>query len=46
MLSKQYETYLGKDMLTVPKLDRLIKHIEKGEAANIGEALKLEMNTK
>lgn len=46
MLSKQYETYLGKDMLTVPKLDRLIKRIETGEAANIGEALNLERNAK
>ena len=42
MVSKQYETYLGKDMLTVAKLDRLIKRIEKGEATNIGEALALE----
>lgn len=46
MLSKQYETYLGKDMLTIAKLDRLIKRIEKGEAANIGEALALEKPAK
>lgn len=46
MLSKQYETYLGKDVLTVEKLDRLIKRIEQGEAANIGEALNLEKQTK
>ncbi|MBO5353772.1 MAG: hypothetical protein J6A77_10795 [Lachnospiraceae bacterium] len=44
MLSKQYEAYLGKDMLTVQKLDRLIARIEKGEAADIGEALALERN--
>jgi len=44
MLSKQYETYLGKDMLTVQKLDRLISYINKGEAADIGEALALENN--
>lgn len=42
MLSKQYEAYLGKDMLTVQKLDRLIARIQKGEAADIGEALALE----
>lgn len=42
MISKQYETYLGKDMLTIEKLDRLIAHIEKGEATNIGEAVNLE----
>ena len=46
MLSKQYETYLGKDMLTVPKLDKLIKHIESGNASNIGEALALEKQAK
>ncbi len=46
MISKQYETYLGKDMLTVAKLDRLISRIEKGEAANIGEALALEKDAK
>lgn len=44
MLSKQYETYLGKDMLTVAKLDKLISRIKKGEAADIGEALALENN--
>ena len=44
MMSKQYETYLGKDMLTVVKLDRLISRINKGEAADIGEALALEKN--
>lgn len=44
MMSKQYETYLGKDMLTVQKLDKLISRIKKGEAANIGEALALEKN--
>lgn len=42
MLSKQYEAYLGKDTLTVQKLDKLIAHIEKGEASDIGEALALE----
>lgn len=42
MLSKQYEAYLGKEMLTVQKLDKLISHIKNGEAANIGEALMLE----
>ena len=42
MMSKQYEAYLGKDMLTVPKLDKLISRIKSGEAANIGEALALE----
>ena len=44
MLSKQYETYLGKDMLTVQKLDKLISRIQKGEANDIGEALALENN--
>lgn len=44
MMSKQYEAYLGKEMLTVQKLDRLISHISKGEAADIGEALALEKN--
>lgn len=44
MLSKQYETYLGKDNLTIAKLDRLIDRIEKGEATTIGEALALENN--
>lgn len=42
MMSKQYEAYLGKDMLTVVKLDKLISRISKGEAANIGEALAME----
>ena len=42
MMSKQYESYLGKDMLTVQKLDRLIARINAGEAATIGEALALE----
>lgn len=46
MLSKQYEAYLGTEMLTVTKLDRLIARIEKGEASNIGEALALERETK
>ena len=44
MMSKQYEAYLGKEMLTVQKLDKLISHISKGEAADIGEALALEKN--
>lgn len=44
MMSKQYETYLGKDMLTIPKLDKMISRIKNGEAANIGEALALENN--
>ena len=44
MMSKQYEAYLGKETLTVAKLDKLIAHISKGEAANIGEALALENN--
>lgn len=44
MMSKQYEAYLGKDMLTVVKLDKLIARIQKGEAADIGEALALENN--
>lgn len=44
MMSKQYEAYLGKDMLTVSKLDKLISRIQKGEAADIGEALALEKN--
>lgn len=44
MMSKQYEMYLGKDMLTVAKLDKLMAHIQKGEAADIGEALALENN--
>lgn len=44
MMSKQYEAYLGKEMLTVAKLDKLIARISKGEAANIGEALALEKN--
>lgn len=44
MMSKQYEAYLGKDMLTVPKLDKLISRISKGEANDIGEALALENN--
>ena len=42
MMSKQYEAYLGKDMLTVQKLDKLISRINAGEAADIGEALALE----
>ncbi|MGN0507010.1 MAG: hypothetical protein ACI4FZ_10640 [Lachnospiraceae bacterium] len=46
MMSKQYEAYLGKDMLTVSKLDRLISSIQKGEAANIGEAIAKERGTK
>lgn len=44
LLSRQYEAYLGKEMMTVEKLDRLIGRIEKGEASNIGEALALEKN--
>ena len=44
MMSKQYEAYLGKDMLTVTKLDKLISRIDKGEAHDIGEALALEKN--
>jgi len=44
MMSKQYEIYLGKEMLTVQKLDKLISRIQAGEAANIGEALALENN--
>lgn len=44
MLSKQYEIYLGKDMLTVAKLDKLIAHIESGAAADIGSALAIENN--
>ena len=42
MMSKQYEAYLGKEMLTEIKLDKLISRIKKGEAADIGEALALE----
>ena len=42
MLSKQYETYLGKEILTVAMLDRLIAHMESGEATTIKEALALE----
>ena len=34
--------YLGKEMLTVQKLDKLIARITSGEAATIGEALALE----
>lgn len=44
MMSMQYEAYLGKDMLTVPKLDKLIARIKNGEAGDIGEALALEQN--
>lgn len=44
MLSREYEAYLGKDMLTVQKIDKLISYIEKGEAADIGEALAVERN--
>lgn len=44
MMSKQYEIYLGKDMLTVAKLDKLISYIEKGEASDIGSALAIENN--
>lgn len=44
MLSTNYEAYLGKDMLTVPKLDRLIAHIKSGEATDIGTALAIEKN--
>ena len=44
MLSKQYETYLGKEILTVAMLDRLIEHIQSGEATTIKEALALEKN--
>ena len=43
-MSKQYEAYLGKGMLTVQKLDKLISRISKGEAKDIGEALALEKN--
>ncbi len=46
MMSNQYEAYLGKDMLTTAKLDRLISYIEKGEAANIGEAIAKERGPK
>lgn len=46
MMSKQYEAYLGKEMLTTSKLDRLISYIEKGEAANIGEAIAKEKGPK
>lgn len=42
MMSKQYEAYLGKDMLTIQRLDKLISRINKGEAHDIGEALALE----
>lgn len=42
MMSKQYEAYLGKEMLTVQKLDKLISRISKGEANDIGEALAIE----
>lgn len=42
MMSKQYESYLGKEMLTVQKLDKLTARIKSGEAATIGEALALE----
>ncbi len=42
MMSKQYEAYLGKEMLTVQKLDKLIAHISNGEAQDISEALALE----
>ena len=42
MLSKQYETYLGKEVLNVTMLDRLIARIESGEATTIKEALALE----
>ena len=44
MLSTQYEAYLGKDMMSVEKLDHLIVHMEKGGAATIGEALAMEKN--
>ncbi|MBP3570143.1 MAG: hypothetical protein J6K04_13385 [Lachnospiraceae bacterium] len=44
MMSQQYEAYLGRDMLTVSKLDKLISRIQKGEAADIGEAIALEKN--
>jgi len=44
MMSKQYEIYLGKEMLTVAKLDKLISYIESGEAADIGSALAIEKN--
>lgn len=42
MLSKQYETYLGKEVLNVDMLDRLMEHIQSGEANTIKEALALE----
>ncbi len=42
MVSKQYEVYLGREMLNEAKLDRLIKHIECGDARNIGEAIARE----
>lgn len=44
MMSKQYEAYLGKEMLSVQKLDKMMTRIKNGEAANIGEALALEKN--
>jgi len=44
MMSTQYETYLGKEVLTVQKLDKLIARIKAGEASDIGEAIALEKN--
>lgn len=38
-ISKNYEAYIGKENLTVSRLDSLAELINSGDAANIGEAI-------
>jgi hypothetical protein len=38
-ISKKYESYLGKDLLKVDKIDALMEIIDKGEAKKISEAI-------
>jgi len=38
-ISSKYETYIGKENLSVPALDSLLEIMENGNARNIGEAI-------
>ena len=38
-ISSKYETYLGKENLSVPMLDSLTDIIDKGNAKNVAEAI-------
>ena len=38
-ISSKYETYLGKENLSVPMLDSLLDIIDKGNAKNVAEAI-------